>query len=69
MTTQKQMVLSHLKKSSITPLEALRKYGTFRLAALVFNLKAEGHNIVTDIVNIKTKKNPKYVAKYTLKKS
>lgn len=61
------MVLSHLKKTSLTPLEALRKYGTMRLAALVFNLKADGHKIETKIVNVKTKRNPKYVAQYTLK--
>jgi hypothetical protein len=48
---------------------ALRKYGTLRLAALVFNLKDEGHNIVTDRVNVGSKNKPKFVAKYSLIKN
>jgi hypothetical protein len=62
-------VLNHLKKEPLTPLVALRKYGTLRLAALVFNLKDEGHNIVTDRVNVGTKNKPKFVAQYTLIKN
>jgi hypothetical protein len=62
-------VLNHLKKEPLTPLVALRKYGTLRLAALVFNLKDEGHNIVTDRVNVGTKNKPKYVAQYSLIKN
>lgn len=63
------MVLNHLKKEPLTPLVALRKYGTFRLAALIFNLRDKGHNIKTDIVNVGTKRNCKYVAKYSLLKN
>jgi hypothetical protein len=63
------MVLNHLKKEPLTPLVALRKYGTFRLAALIFNLRDEGHIIKTDIVNVGTKRNCKYVAKYSLLKN
>ena len=62
-------VLNHLKKEPLTPLVALRKYGTFRLAALIFNLRDEGHNIKTDIVNVGSKRNCKYVAKYSLLKN
>jgi phage-related holin len=62
-------VLNHLKKEPLTPLVALRKYGTLRLAALVFNLKNEGHNIVTDRVNVGSKNKPKLVAQYTLIKN
>jgi hypothetical protein len=61
-------VLSHLKKEPLTPLVALRKYGTLRLAAIVFNLRDEGHNIKTDIVNVGSKRNTKYVASYSLTK-
>lgn len=67
--TQKTQVLNHLKKEPLTPLVALRKYGTFRLAALVFNLKDEGHNIMTERVNVGTKNKPKFVAKYSLIKN
>jgi len=66
--SQQTQVLSHLKKEPLTPLVALRKYGTLRLAAIVFNLRDEGHNIKTDIVNAGTKRNAKYVASYSLLK-
>jgi hypothetical protein len=62
-------VLNHLKKEPLTPLVALRKYGTLRLAALVFNLKDEGHNIISERVNVGTKNKPKFVAKYSLIKN
>ena len=68
MSVQTQ-VLNHLKKEPLTPLVALRKYGTFILAALIFNLRDEGHNIKTDIVNVGSKRNCKYVAKYSLLKN
>jgi hypothetical protein len=66
--SQQTQVLSHLKKEPLTPLVALRKYGTLRLAAIVFNLRDEGHNIKTDIVNVGSKRNTKYVASYSLLK-
>jgi len=67
--SQQTQVLNHLKKEPLTPLVALRKYGTLRLAALVFNLKDEGHKIVTDRVNVGTMNKPKFVAQYTLIKN
>jgi len=66
--SQQTMVLNHLKSQPLTPLVALKKYGTMRLAAIVFNLRDEGHNIKTDIVNVGTKSNTKYVAQYSLLK-
>jgi len=63
------MVLNHLKSQPLTPLVALKKYGTLRLAALIFNLRDEGHNINTKIVNVGSKKIPKYVAEYSLLKN
>ena len=43
------MVLNHLQQGkTITPLEALRNYGSFRLGALIYNLKREGHNIINE---------------------
>jgi hypothetical protein len=67
--SQQTQVLNHLKKEPLTPLVALRKYGTLRLAALVFNLKDEGHNIITERVNVGSKNSPKFVAKYSLIKN
>ena len=54
--TQKQMILSHLKEAgSITPGVALEEYGCFRLSARIADLKADGHNIVTDMVTRKNR--------------
>lgn len=48
--TKKQKVLSHLMNGqAITPMEALTEYGSFRLGAIIFELRAEGHNINTQI--------------------
>lgn len=67
--TQQTQVLNHLKKEPLTPLVALRKYGTLRLSAIVFNLRNEGYNITTDMVKVGTRNKPKYVAQYSLLKS
>lgn len=67
--TQQTQVLNHLKKEPLTPLVALRKYGTLRLAALVFNLRDAGYNIKTEMVNVGSKGKPKTVAQYSLLKT
>jgi hypothetical protein len=47
--SQKDAILDHLRSGkSITPLEALALYGCFRLGARIYDLKHEGHDIVTD---------------------
>ena len=49
--TKQEKVLIHLQTyGSITPLEALNEYGSFRLGALIFNLRKEGHDITTNII-------------------
>ena len=46
--TQKQRILSHLKRyAGITPLTAYEKYGVQRLAARISNLRDEGYKIIT----------------------
>lgn len=67
--TQQTQVLNHLKKEPLTPLVALRKYGTLRLAALVFNLRDAGYNIKTEMVNVGSKGKSKTVAQYSLLKT
>ena len=48
--SQTTVVLEHIKTyGSITPLEALTRYGIMRLAARIFDLEAEGYNIKTTI--------------------
>lgn len=44
--SQKQMVLDYIREfGSITPIDAFRDLGVTRLAAKVFELKKEGHDI------------------------
>jgi hypothetical protein len=46
----------------ITPMDALKKYGCFRLGARINDLRNEGMHIVTNII----KKNGKRFAQYSL---
>ena len=49
--TQNDMIRAHLQSGkSITPLDALREYGCFRLAARIADLRAEGLDIKTDTI-------------------
>ena len=63
--TQKSKVRAHLQSGeSITPMDALERYGCFRLAAIIHTLKNEyGMDIKTEL--IKNKYGTKY-GKYTL---
>ena len=64
--TQKANVRAWLLDGrSITPLEALNKFGIFRLAAVVHKLRDEGLDIITEKFQVSPKKR---VAKYYLKK-
>ena len=54
--TQNQQILEYLKSGkTITPLIALEKFGCFRLSARIFNLREEGHAIITKNVTRKGK--------------
>lgn len=45
--TQCDMILRHLREEgSITPLDALSKFGCMRLGARIWDLKRRGHKIV-----------------------
>lgn len=49
--TDKARVLEYLRThGSITPLEALYDFGCYRLGARVFDLRRDGYNIRTTIV-------------------
>jgi hypothetical protein len=61
-STQCEQILAHLKERPITPLEALDLYGCFRLGARVFDLKRDGFDIQTEIIE----RNGKRFAQYTL---
>lgn len=60
--TQNQQILNHLRKRTITPLEAAKTYGIMCLAERVRDLREKGHKILTT----KEKKNGKQYARYSL---
>tara|TARA_Y100001938_G_scaffold151183_1_gene247025 strand:+ start:3444 stop:3683 length:240 start_codon:yes stop_codon:yes gene_type:complete len=46
--SKKDLILIHLQMhSTITSWEAIQKFKATRLSAIIFNLKQEGHNIIT----------------------
>ena len=62
--SQEKDILGHLQRyGSISPLEALDKFGCFRLAARINDLRAKKHNIETYV----GKENGKKFAIYRLK--
>lgn len=49
--TQQTLILAHLKAGkSITPLDALSRFGCFRLGARIWDLKQAGHPISKQMV-------------------
>jgi len=62
---EEQVESALLRGESMTPLEALKRFGAFRLSAIIFNLREKGHDISTEMVG---NGNRKY-AMYKLKKT
>jgi hypothetical protein len=58
-------ILAHLKRGPISAIEALTRYGCFRLAARIKDLRGQGHDIETRDLGLP---NGKTVAEYYLKK-
>ena len=47
--THTKRILQHLRRGrSITPLQALREFGCFRLGARIWDLRQDGHRIERD---------------------
>ena len=64
--TQKANVRAWLLKGNmLTPLEALRMFGSLRLSAIIFRLREEGLPIVTEKLQVSPRKR---VAQYFLPK-
>ena len=64
MSTQSQTerILAHMKKGNgITPLQALRLYGSLRLGARIFDLKRAGYRIEKTMVRSGKKHWARYV--------
>lgn len=64
-TTQKDMILSYLQLGqSLTPMEALKYFGCFRLASRISDLRRKGYSI--DRTMVEDKKTGKRYASYSL---
>jgi len=63
--TQTNQIIAHMKEhGSITGMQALKHYGCFRLAARIYDLRNQGHQI--EAQTWKTRSG-KHVARYWLK--
>lgn len=68
MKTQSQRIKEHLLKGkTLTPLQALNKFGCFRLSARIYDLKDELWDLGYVITSVLETKNDKTFAKYSLK--
>ena len=64
--SQNAKILKFLRGGNgITPMEALTKFGSFRLSARIYDLRRMGHRIHTTIVSDRGK----HYARYTLLRS
>lgn len=54
--TQKQRLLDYLYEgNTVTTLDAFRKLGITRISAVVYDLKKDGHNLITERVSVKNR--------------
>jgi len=61
--SQEQRILKHLESGqSLTPLDALSKFGCFRLSARIYDLRGRGHKIRVE----QARANGKTFARYTM---
>jgi hypothetical protein len=60
--TQNETILKHLRKKTITPIEAAKRYDIMCLAERIRDLRRNGHEILTT----KVKQNGKQFARYSL---
>ena len=64
MKSHNEQILTHLKEgNSITQMDALMEFQCFRLGARIYDLKQDGHSIVSEMVEVPSGKR---VARYSL---
>ena len=64
--SQATMILEHLRSGQpLMPLEALKRFGTMRLAARISDLRRAGYRIRTEMLRVRSRKS---VACYRLQK-
>lgn len=68
-TTQKELILDYINEfGSITPLEAIRDLGVYRLASRISDLKKLGYPIATKLESVPNRRGKKSnIARYSLK--
>ena len=66
--TQREAILWHLQNyGNITSWEAIKEYGATRLSSIIFNLRSEGLDIVSEDLQVQTRFGRNVnVAKYIL---
>lgn len=65
--TQNEMIIKHLSTDKLRSVEALNKYGIYRLAARISELRKQGYGIKTEMVTIKNRFNVDInIAEYSL---
>ena len=63
--SQNKQIADYLNKGKkLTPIDALNKFGCFRLAARIADLRNEGMNIKTNTIKLE---NNKLIAQYSVK--
>ena len=63
--SQNKQIADYLNKGKkLTPIDALNKFGCFRLAARIAELRNDGMNIVTNTIKLENKKQ---IAQYSVK--
>lgn len=70
--TQAQRILNYMQthKKGISPIDALEKFGCFRLSGRIFELREAGYDIVTNIEETTNKDGEtKRYARYSLRYS
>ena len=64
MTTQKARILSALKSGKkLTKMEMLREFGCWNSGNIIYQLRLDGHEVVTDMIEAESGKK---VARYRL---
>ncbi len=65
--TQADIILGHLQDGTITSIEAIERYGITRLAAVISQLRQQGHKIIARNRTVTTRYGKATVAVYELK--
>lgn len=65
--TQCEMIVEYLNTyKEITPLEAMRDLGIYRLASRISDLKKQGHKIKSEMVSVATRNGGRtHIARYS----